>query len=162
MRKILFGSLACFTMLSTALYAQGVPKLDLTIFEEKVNSSPAERSGAVKTEYHPADTIRYILTAANVGTGNMTEPFIVDPIPNGVTYLPGTAKGDNTLIEFSIDDGKTYSLWPVKITVLSNSGKMELQEVSPEMITHIRWKILIDIPQGKTHEMEFMVVVNSK
>ena len=161
MRKLILTFLASFTMISSTLFAQALPKLELTITDEKVNSSPAERSGRIKTEYYPADTIRYILTATNVGTGNMTEPQIVDPIPNGVTYLLGTAKGDDTIIEYSINDGKNYSVWPIKTRVRTDSGKMELREVSPEMITHIRWKILKDIPQGKSHEMEFMVVVNT-
>lgn len=161
MQKLIIRSLACITILSSTLFAQVAPKLELTIIDEKVNSSPAERSGAVKTKYHPADTIRYVLTATNVGTGNMTEPQIVDPIPNGVTYLLGTAKGDDTIIEYSINDGKNYSVWPIKTRIRTESGNMELREVSPEMITHIRWKILKDIPQGKSHEMEFMVVVNT-
>lgn len=154
-------SLLCLVGLlgGTTLLAQGTPRLAISIQDEKINLTTAERAGEANVTFASGDTIRYMITASNTGDGVMRNPSIVDPIPAHVDYIPGSAEGENAQIQFSIDGGSTYHGWPVMYEFTDDAGKTLLREASPDMITHIRWKLNATIPPGDNREMHFLVVV---
>lgn len=127
-------------LLSAALYAQVGPKLQINIIDEKINRTAAEKkAGDVK--YAPGDTIQYTVTSMNVGDALMTNAIITDPIPEGVTFIPGSSESENASTLFSIDGGKEYSNWPVTYSVRNSRGIIIRREATADMITHIRWEI---------------------
>jgi len=140
--------------------AQGTPKLDIHIDDQKVNLTPAEMKDASLVNYIPGDTLRYVITASNVGDGLMKNPEIVDPIPAGVTYVPNSARGMDTEITYSMNQGNTYMAWPPFYTVRNSKGILVKREATPEMITHIMWNISKDLAPGDVSTMEFLVEVN--
>ncbi len=142
-------------------FGQGAPKLELHVEDSKVNLTAAEIVDGAQVTYSPGDTIQYVLTASNVGTGLMTDPEIVDPIPAGVTYVPKSARGDNTEISYSLNQGGTYMAWPPTYTVRNSKGILIKREATPEMITHIKWAIQKDLQPGEKSTMEFLVEVNN-
>ncbi|MCF7824636.1 MAG: hypothetical protein K9N35_10750 [Candidatus Marinimicrobia bacterium] len=153
-------TLMLFLMLTTLVYAQGKPKLEISIQEEKVNQSMEERSGKVDIIYQPGDTIRYLVKAINTGEGLMTEPSVTDPIPLGTTFVPGSARSSTAEAKFSIDAGGEYMDWPPTYRVREANGKITVREATPDMITHIKWIINQSLESNEFTEMEFMVEVN--
>ncbi|MBC8376554.1 MAG: DUF11 domain-containing protein [FCB group bacterium] len=147
-------------MTLSVVMGQGTPKLDIHIDDVKVNLTAAEMKDASLVNYSPGDTLRYVLTASNVGDGLMTNPEIVDPIPAGVTYVPNTARGADTEITYSMNQGNTYMAWPPFYTVRNSKGILVKRDATPEMITHIKWNISKNLDPGDVSSMEFLVVVN--
>ena len=141
-------------------YAQGTPRLDLRMDEQKLNLSAAEMADEAQITYIPGDTLLYTIIASNVGDGLMTEPEIVDPIPAGVTYLANTAKGDNANITFSIDQGRSYMPWPPTYTVRNAQGELIERKAGPEMVTHIKWSLRSSMDPGDASTLAFMVEVS--
>gem|GEM_PF-406425 len=147
-------------LLATVGLAQGAPQLVIDLSEEKVNQSTDERSGTNDIAYFPGDTIRYKLQARNAGSGIMTKPVVTDPIPQGVSYLAATAKGEDSIIEYSIDGGVSYHNWPVTYIVRNAAGQNIEVNATADMISHIRWLIQTELPAQNYKNLEFMVEVN--
>jgi uncharacterized repeat protein (TIGR01451 family) len=153
--------IAIVVILGTSIaMAQGTPKLDLMMAEQKVNLTPSERNDASTISYQPGDTLRYMITASNIGDGLMTEPEVVDPIPAGVTYIAKSATGEAANITFSIDQGVSYMAWPPTYTVRNAQGGLIVREASADMVTHIKWSILQNLNPGEKSNLEFMVEVS--
>ncbi len=77
----------------------------------------------------PGDTITFTISYMNIGNGTATNAEITNPIPDGVTYLEGSAEGANT--EISIDrkaavgnqlGEATLVRWKVTKTILPGEG----------------------------------------
>ena len=158
-RNIIINALIAMVSLSTAL-GQGAPKLSITMEDRKFNVTVSEKTDSSSISYVPGDTIQYSITATNKGDGIMTNPVIVDPIPAGVTYVEQSAKGDYSEISFSLDQGNTYMAWPPFYTVRNSKGLLVKREASPDMITHIKWDISLELKPKESSMLEFLVVVN--
>jgi uncharacterized repeat protein (TIGR01451 family) len=158
--RILKLFLICgFMLMAIQLFAQGKPKLEMEISETKINMSATEKTGESDIVYSPGDTIEYTILAKNVGKGLMTKPEIVDPIPQGVVYLANSAKGTNSQIFFSINDGRQYTEWPIMISVTNDQGVQVGKKASADQVTHIKWMINEAIPAGGQKELSFRVTV---
>ncbi len=97
-------------------------------------------------EARPQDVIEYRLTYANTGAAAVHNISITDPVPAGVQYVAKTAKNEKAhRVEFSIDKGKTFSAWPVKVTKKTAEGKEVITDATPDMVTHIRWTLSGDL-----------------
>jgi|GEM_PF-1298718 len=89
---------------------------------------------------HPDDVIEYRLTYLNSGETPVKNISLVDPVPYGMKYIPVSASAPaGGLVEFSIDKGKSYHQWPVKVLIKDSDGKEKMHEATPDMITHVRW-----------------------
>jgi uncharacterized repeat protein (TIGR01451 family) len=102
-------------------------------------------------EVHPQDVIEYRLTYANNGAEVVHNVSVVDPVPAGLHYVEKTAKNAaNSSVEFSVDSGKTFHAWPVKVTKKNADGKEVTVNATPDMVTHIRWTLNGDLkPRGE-------------
>jgi uncharacterized repeat protein (TIGR01451 family) len=159
MNKRIFKSIILFFILGSLLFAQGVPRLELTIIDEKINMTQAEKEGRVMINYKPGDMIKYTIIAHNSGTGVLTSPLITDPIPRGVSYLPNSARGLNSVITYSVNNGQLYQAWPPRYRVQNENGEYEERIASPEMVTHVRWELTKILAPNESHQLEFEVIV---
>ncbi len=140
------------------------PELALTLSAQK-EAAVKGPDGKVKTEWqevksgNPGDVIRYTIAYRNGGKSEARDAVIVDPVPKGTTYIPGSAAGAGAEITFSLD-GKTFQAPPqLKYKVRQPDGtEMEMQ-ASPDMYTHIRWKFPKPVPPGGTGAVSFKVKV---
>jgi len=144
----------------SVVIAQGAPKLDIQISDSKVNLNSAEKRDATIISYSPGDTLKYTLTATNIGDGLMTNAEVVDPVPAGVTYIVGSAHGADTEISFSINAGSTYMAWPPTYTVRNAKGILIKRKATPKMVSHIKWAFTHNLKPGEGSALEFMVEVN--
>jgi len=83
----------------------------------------------------PGDQVIYTITFANKGADTATGIKIVDPIPDEMTYIAGSAFGPGTEITFSADGGATYASAD-DVTV--NDAGVE-RAAQPAEYTHIKW-----------------------
>ena len=92
------------------------------------------------SEASPNDVIEYRLTYANSGEEAIRNLSVTDPIPSGTEYLSHTAtRPEEGAVEFSINGGDSYHVWPVRYQVTLEDGSQEWRDATPDMITHIRW-----------------------
>jgi uncharacterized repeat protein (TIGR01451 family) len=158
MRSLRKSILLTALLLSAGLWAQGQPKLQIDIQEQKINMTAEERQGGDVT-YTPGDTIEYVLTARNVGNGIMKDPQVIDPVPEGTQYVIDSAKGENCRIVFSVNKGMQYSVWPVMISATTPGGAKVEREARMEEVTHIKWLMKESLPPGGQKKLSFRVVV---
>ncbi|MCF7833636.1 MAG: hypothetical protein K9N05_08710 [Candidatus Marinimicrobia bacterium] len=159
MNNRIFKSILLFFVLGTLLFAQGIPKLELTIVDEKVNMTQTEKEGRVAITYKPGDIIRYTIIATNTGDGVLTSPLITDPIPQGVSYNPYTAKGLNSVITYSVNNGQLFQVWPPTYIEKDENGRNVEKLASPDMVTHVRWELMRSLAPNESHQFEFEVIV---
>jgi uncharacterized repeat protein (TIGR01451 family) len=96
-------------------------------------------------EARPQDVLEYRVTYANMSETTVRNVTVVDPVPVGTEYIARTATRPNEgAVEFSIDGGKTYHSWPIRIKTQSAEGEVVEKEATPDMVTHIRWIIASD------------------
>ena len=140
------------------------PELALTLSAQKeVTVKDAE--GKAKVEWQevkdvsPGDILKYTITYKNVGKVEARDARVVDPIPNETTYVSGSAEGKDTAITFSLD-GKSFQDPPlVKYKVRQADGTEAEFQATPEMYTHIQWKLLKPVPPGGTGTLSFKAKV---
>lgn len=140
------------------------PELALTLFAQKeVTVKDAE--GKAKVEWRevkdvsPGDILKYTIAYRNDGKVEARDARVVDPIPNETTYVSGSAEGKDAAIAFSLD-GKTFQDPPMlKYKVRQADGTEAEYQATPEMYTHIQWKLLKPVPPGGTGSMSFKAKV---
>ena len=94
-----------------------------------------------RSQAPPGEPLRYSVVYTGVGSVAAHSVVVSDRIPPETEYLPGSATGPGTLIEFSRDGGATYG--PV-------------EDVS---VTHIRWNRVAPLSPGENGTVSFEVRV---
>ena len=152
--KVIF--LAIALLIPTALLAG--PDVNVSIIVEK-EAVVTEAGKEVKKRVQvstasPGETLIYTLNFENKGDEEATNVELVDPIPEGMTYINGSAFGPGSDITFSIDNGKTYK----KPSLLTYVVKGESHVASPDDYSHIRW-IVKRLDPGKSGVAGFKALV---
>jgi hypothetical protein len=100
------------------------------------------------------------VTYANMGETTVRNVTVVDPVPAGTEYIARTATRPNEgAVEFSIDGGKTYHAWPVRIKQRTAEGNDVEVEATPDMVTHIQWLIASDFEPDTEITFSYRAIV---
>jgi uncharacterized repeat protein (TIGR01451 family) len=149
-------------LLALPLVAWAAPQVSIDITAEKeivVIENGAQVKKIVEAkDIFPGEVITYTLAYRNSGDEAATNVVVVDPIPDGTSYLPGSASEDSE-VTFSIDQGQSFkkpSLLTYEVT--TPEGKKEKRVASPEEYTHIRWTVPTVAP-GAQGSVNFKVKV---
>ena len=160
LKRLLLVGVAGVTLIAPfpALAAGQAPKA-LAITAHNVTAESAAGRDA-KGPAQPGDVIRYTLVFTNVQSTAVKNVQFVDPIPQGLVYVLGSAgAGEPTHIEYSIDGGKTYATEPR--VVLVQDGKKVEKPAPREMYTHVRWTVLSSVAPGAQVTAELRTQVKS-
>lgn len=126
-------------LVAFAVAAQSQPITVNTVAEKEeryVDDQGVERTRLVPVAtVIPGDQVIYTITFANRGSETATGIKIVDPIPDQMTYVAGSAFGPGTEITFSADGGATYAS-AEDLTVTDNGTT---RTAVPAEYTHIQW-----------------------
>ncbi len=160
MKRIKAALLAAALLLPAAAFAQ--PKVAISIKAEKeVTVTAGGKKIKKKVEakkFQPGEEIIYTITYNNSGSEAASDVVISDPIPEGTSYIPGSAteKGD---LNFSIDKGKSFKK-PTLLTyeIKTKTGQVEKRVATAEEYTDIRWTIAT-VPAGGKDTVSFRVKV---
>ncbi len=156
----IFG--AVLMMASASLSAQEAPAspVRLEIEAQKVVTI-VDADGTRRTELAPmerilpGETIQYTIRYSNSGERPADNVVINNPVPDLMIYLFGSAEGEGTEIEFSVD-GQTFGL-PDQLTALLPSG--ETRRAEPEEYRAVRWRLLEPIPPGGSGFVRYRAVL---
>lgn len=127
------------------------------VVKEKDGKSRVEWQEVATTD--PGDVVKYVVQYTNGGKTEARGAVIVDPVPAGTVYMAGSAEGKDAEITYSLD-GKTFHSAPLlKYRVKNPDGTEKELSATPEMYTHIRWKLTRAVPPGGTGTVSFKVQV---
>lgn len=150
-REVVLAALIAGVVLPSAAWAKA--DIQIAIKAEK-EVTVTEKGEKVKRmveakDVVPGEIITYNLAYSNNGDEAATDIAITDPIPSGMTFIPGSAT-ETGEITFSIDNGKSFKK-PSLLTyeVNTNNGTVEKFVATPELYTHIRWTLANIPPQSK-------------
>ncbi len=111
-------------------------------------------------EARPRDVIEYRLTYANQGDTTLRHVTVVDPVPAGTEYLNRSAtRPYDGAVEFSIDGGKNYHNWPIRIKKTKPDGEVIEVIATSDQVTHIRWTIANDFEPETEITISYRAVV---
>ena len=87
----------------------------------------------------------------------MTDVVFSDPIPDGLTYVLGSAGAEraSAVVEYSIDGGATWSARPE--VVFQDGGRAVRRPAPAESYTHVRWTLEGAVSPGAQVAAQFRV-----
>ena len=140
------------------------PELVLSLSAQKEVTVKGE-DGKPKTEWQevqstaPGDVLMYTIRYENKGKSEARDAKIVDPVPQNTSYISESAEGEGAEITFSLD-GKTFGPPPMLTYRVKQADGTEVEHVAtPDMYTHIQWKLNKPVPAGGTGSVRFKVKV---
>jgi uncharacterized repeat protein (TIGR01451 family) len=144
-------ALWCVALVGAApLAAQSAEPKPLVITAVNMTAESAKKAGQERNDKamaRPGDVLGYSLAFTNVTHGPVTNVQFVDPLPQGLVYRTGSARADKPVrIEYSINDGKSYTARPT-IVVVENGKRVE-KSAPREAYTHIRWTVAGPLAPG--------------
>lgn len=150
MRRLLLAGLGALggLLLVTAAVAQvgGKPRVETVVAV----------SGADETGSKPGDRLTYTITTTNRGDGSARNVQVINAVPPQTVCDPKSASAKGVRPLFSIDGGKSYAPWPIRIR--DAKARKEV-EVSADRITHVKWVLPKPLPPGKANVVSYQVRV---
>ena len=125
-----------------AAVATGSDLLETSIVAERL--VPPARPGQGAGRFVPAtrlaagDEVHYTLRVTNSGKESVLDVQVTKRMPKGLQFIPGSAVGPASLVEFSADGGTTFTAKP-------KGGEF----------THVRWSLRRPLPPGATALLRF-------
>ena len=104
----------------------------------------------------PGDTLEYQTAHKNNGKSAIKSLVATLPLPDGISYLPGSARPANA--EASLD-GKVFAAIPLKAMVKNAQGKLEERLVPYSDYRALRWA-LGELPANDQTTVSARAVVN--
>lgn len=160
---ILLASLLIFPALIFAGGRADMASLTLKLTSEKevVRHEKGKTASDLQEarEKRPGDMIRYTIKYTNDGDSAATGAVIVNPVPAGTSYITNSAGGKDSEITFSLDGKNFGPQGQVKYKTKDASGKEADSIATPDMYTHIKWRILKAVPPGGAGTLVFKVKV---
>ncbi len=154
MKKLFFILTALTLGLAPAAWAEITLESKVEVEVEVVNDKGEKvitlRDAGVSVVV-PGDDVIFSTMYSNKGTDTAENVSITNPIPQGMTYIEGSATGKAAVVIFSVD-GKNY-MKPEELKIFDEEGKEQTARVSD--YTHIRWVITGGIQPGASGTVRF-------
>ena len=157
----LLGVIAMLATTSVLALAQEQAHLDVTTVVQKEevftneDGEPEKRLVDANTIV-PGERVVYTITFRNISDQSADNVVITNPIDSNLTYVDGSAIGPGTVIEFSVDGGKSWGS-PDALQV-SEGGRTRRAEAKD--FTHVRWTVQNDVAAGALGVVSFTAVLN--
>ena len=129
-----------------------VQKEEVTVTE----SGETERNLVPADTVVPGDDVVYTITFTNISDQSADNIVITNPISESLTYVQGSAFGPGTVIEFSVDNGKSFA--PPEKLLVSSDG--ESRPARAEDFTHVRWTMQNELKAGAQGVARFKARLN--
>lgn len=149
LRNCIYAGLLMFPLLAFAK-----PEIVINIISEK--EVVVEEKGKQITkkvlakDIEPGEELIFTITYKNKGDEIAKNVAIKNPVPEGAVYVVDSAKGKNSDITFSIDNGKTFKKPSLLTYEHSNaSGKRVRSKASYEQYSHVQWLVKEVLPNSE-------------
>lgn len=154
-------SLALLAVTCLPVWAKPLMAVSITTSKEVTETVNGAKTKKLvpATQVVSGDTLVYTLSYSNKGNEVARNAVIENPVPKGAGYIAGSATGDGSEIDFSVDDGKSFAKAEALMSeVMLMSGTKVRSPASPDDYTHVRW-ILKQVPPGGSGTVGFSVRV---
>ena len=162
--KMLRLSACAIPLLLLASVVRAAPpgsiKLQLTAQQEK---TVVAKDGSKHTELVPVGrvlpgtTVIYVIKYINVGKKPAENVLISNPVADHMTYIDGSATGDNTAISYSIDGGKHWSAMLETLEIHNSDGTT--RSATARDVTNIRWVVKGKLAPGASGRVQYRAVL---
>lgn len=132
-----------------------VAEIEVTVKNDK-GEKEVKRVEASKANVVPGDAVIFTTYYSNNGKEAASDIVINNPMPEHMLYIEGSAEGNGTRIEFSIDKGKSFGT-PDKLRIKSADGKE--RPAGPSDYTSIRWTFSGPLAPGGKGSVSFRAKV---
>ncbi len=151
-------------LIMTPVLALAAPDLKIQMAAEKevvvIENGKEVRKRVPTLEIEPGSILYFTLRIVNEGDENATNVIVDNPIPEETVYVEGSAGGEHSIVQFSIDNGETFATADeLTYEFTSFSGDKQLRKAKPDMYTNVRW-VVEDVEPGSQEELFFQVKVN--
>jgi uncharacterized repeat protein (TIGR01451 family) len=109
------------------------------------------------TQAQPGQTLLYRLECKNQGAQPLRDVELVGPVPAATVYLADSASNE-PVPQYSIDQGQKYQPAPVKYVVQKPDGTTEERVATPDMYTHLKWRVA-ELKPGAVVQLQYRVRV---
>jgi uncharacterized repeat protein (TIGR01451 family) len=147
LRKMIYSAAAITSIGSSPALAQTADQEQALVVSatnlmaDDARHLEVERNGGDAHTLLPGDIVMFRLVFTNVTPSDVGSVEFVDPLPEGLHYVEQSATADreDVVIEYSADQGKTFSHRPLVEEIVD--GERRLTPARPEQYTHIRWRV---------------------
>lgn len=156
----LFLLASAFLTMSAWAATPGSIELQAVAQQQKVT---VNQDGTKHTEMVPAqrvipgEEILYTINYRNVGEKPTDNVVVDDPVPEHMVYVGGSAVGENAVITYSIDGGKTWGANLEQLTVKNADGTT--RAAADKDCTNLRWTVNQAVPAGGKGSVSFRAVL---
>jgi uncharacterized repeat protein (TIGR01451 family) len=104
----------------------------------------------------PGEELVIRITYTNTSAEQAENIVIVNPVPDQMSYVFGSAAGNLIVSTFSIDSGKSFDL-PEKLFIEGEDGKMITAPA--DRYTHVRFRRIESLDAGQKDNVSFRAVL---
>ncbi|MGI9203984.1 MAG: hypothetical protein ACR2Q3_08235 [Woeseiaceae bacterium] len=159
-------NLAKFLLILTGLFAglavaqdSGHLNVRTVVQKEELivgDSGETERRLVSADTVVPGDDVIYTITFTNISNETAENVIITNPISENLTYIEGSAFAPGTLIEFSVDGGRSFG--SASDLMVADNGNRRPAE--PNDFTHVRWTMQNHLDAGAQGMARFRARLN--
>ena len=155
--SLLFGAVAASPAMAQQTGNQASKLVEATLSVFRVGKTAEGKEALLPAaKAAPGDTLEYQTVHKNNGKSAIKSLVATLPLPDGISYLPGSAKPANA--EASVD-GKVFAAIPLKAMVKNAQGKLEERLVPYSDYRALRWA-LGELPANDQATVSARAVVN--
>jgi uncharacterized repeat protein (TIGR01451 family) len=119
------------------------------------DGKPEKKRQPVKTAI-PGGEVIYVITYRNTGDKPAENVVVNNAVPEHLVYVPSSAQGAGTRVEFSVDKGKQFGALET-LRVKAANGATRLAK--GEDVTHLRWVVLAPVSPGASDSVTYKAVI---
>jgi uncharacterized repeat protein (TIGR01451 family) len=145
-------------LLSVSAFADGIT-LKTEAFRDVVvagKDGKQEKQRVALKKATPGQEVIYVITYRNTGSKPAENVVVNNPVPKGLTFQPGSAQGDGTRIEVSVDGGNTFGTLE---SLKASDGKAGVRAARADDVTNVRWTLTSAVKAGQEGSVSYKAVL---
>ena len=146
--KKLTHLLSCLSLIAlvagvSPLAAQDASPLKSEMSAFRVMTDAEGKETLVATDnVEPGQTVEYVMKYSNLSDQPLSQIRVQGPVPAEMVFVAGSAsKLPGVVVEFSVDQGQTFSVPPVKYQKQLEDGSIVEAIATPDLYNVVRWTI---------------------
>lgn len=137
--------------------AAGHPEVKVTLAATVARGAERvalDKAGAI----HPGEVLDWKITSANEGDGAARQYKATGQVPQGTSFVPGSAAAESAVVTYSIDNGKTFSAQPT-VEEKQADGTVKRVAAPASLYTQVRYEWNDPLAAGSALSASYQVRV---